>query len=111
MYHDGFNSSIMMSTENTVACNTIKRKFKWEGAKRHKLQTFRRQRREQIINSRSPDLETQTMTQGESKQLKNKMMLPNITKVKTDSKIVNEIKDIVLSKQAIQERETKARKN
>jgi len=67
-----------MSTENTVACNQIKRKFKWEKTKRTNLQTYRRQRREQIINSRSPDA---AEDKAERKQIKDSMKLPNISKV------------------------------
>ena len=37
LYHDKYNSSIMMSPENTTTSNQIKRKFKWEMTKRTSL--------------------------------------------------------------------------
>jgi len=54
-YHDAFNSSIMMSEEDTRDRNQILRKIKLFKVKKKDLVNFKRMERERIIAEREPE--------------------------------------------------------
>ena len=51
-YHDGFNKSIMVSEEATLAKNEILRKIMMYKAKQTNLQNFTRKKKEELLTER-----------------------------------------------------------
>ena len=60
-YHDAFNSSIMMSEEDTRDRNQILRKIKLFKVKKKDLVNFKRMERERIISDREPEETSPTL--------------------------------------------------